>query len=289
MTIEITSPCCIHLGFVLLNDKLCELGITLESPQIQLTARPSQQLAVSGARAEVAYQHATALHLTGDVEIEIAIPAHMGLGSDEMLRASVASGLNANGLEGPSGLYGQAFTRGGLLLTGQDNQLIKRTPIAHVADEDAWVFVLVLPDVPDSLTEDFETQQLNALQTAAQHLRQDVHTDVLFDAVERNNFDSFAKALDRIYAANIAAFATIDQPLDLTDQARHILDILRARGTAFASRTLTGLGIYGLIKGASASRALRKTLVDDLGYFGPLVMGSICDNQGARIKTELQN
>ena len=285
MNIEITSPCCLHLGFVSLNGQICELGITLQSPQIQLAARPSQQLSVSGARAEMAYQHAAVLHLTGDVEIEIAIPAHMGLGSDEMMRVAVAGSLNTKDLSDPLGLHEHAFARGGLLLIGEDGQLLKRATISHIDDEDAWVFVLVLPSVPDGIADDFEAQQRAALHASAQHLRQDVNANVLFDAINRDDFSAFAVALAQIRAANAAAFAANGHPIELTDQDHHILELMRANGVAFAGRALTGLGLFGLIKGASASRALRKALVDNLGYFGPLVMGSICDNQAAQIKT----
>jgi hypothetical protein len=52
-------------------------------------------------------------------------------------------------------------------------------------------------------------------------------------------------------------------------------------GAAMCGRALTGLGLYGLIRSGRPSRELRAALTQHLGYFGPLVMASICDNHGA--------
>ena len=98
--IEIISPCLLHLGFVWHKQQVCELGVALQLPLIQFTAKPAPQLSISGARAQVAlsaaeyFLHKHHLPLEGEIEIESAIPAHMGLGSDAMLRASTVRALS---------------------------------------------------------------------------------------------------------------------------------------------------------------------------------------------------
>ncbi len=285
MKTEITSPCCLHLGFAHAEDgALCGLGITLQHPQIQLVARPSQTLSVSGARADVAYSHATSLNLTGYVEIEIAIPAHMGLGSDEMLRATVVRGLNPKDLEDSSGLYAHAFAEGGLVVVDEDGVLRHRVKFSSSGEEDDWVFVLVLPKEPDDIADDFEAKQLTKLRKSAHMLTSATSTDALFDSIAHYDFDAFTKALAEIHAANEAALAANGQPIEPSAQDREILSLMRANGAVMNAQALTGLGLYGLVKGRLASSTLRKALTQHLGYFGPLVTASICDNAGARVK-----
>lgn len=288
MRIELTSPCCLHLGLIRADDgALCELGLTLQHPPIQLSARPASHLSIVGPRADLAAAEAARLNLTGEIEIELAIPANMGLSSDGMLAAAMKR-LKAVWQGAPLSfrmtLPERACHEGGLLLTNDDGLVQARAEMAHAAEEDDWVVVLVLPKEPDDSPETFEADQRLRLIAAAHHLP-DLRADVaaLFDAARRDDFDAFTQSLSQVHAANEAALAVSSHPITLTDQDRAILEFMRGHGAACAARTLTGLGLYGWVKGGPASRALRKALTQHLGYFGPLVMASICDNQGARV------
>jgi predicted sugar kinase len=265
---------------------LCELGLTLQHPPTQLAARPAAQLSVFGPRAHVAAHEAARLGLTGQIEIELAIPANMGLGSDAIMTCAVSGALNPNSLQHPSGLPAHAFVGGGLLLVNNDGLLKQRATIVHEYEDDTWVFVLALPKEPDDLAETFEAGERSKLIAAARHLPHTIGAScaALLDAVARDDFDTFAGALAHLHAANEAALAADGHPIPLTEQERDILGFMRANGAAFAARALTGLGLYGLVKGGPASRTLRKALTQHLGYFGPLVMASICDNHGAKTK-----
>ncbi len=296
MRVEIVSPCCLHLGFVRgLDRSLCELTLALQHPPIQLTAQPAQQLLVSGARAGVAYRAAEDYfaHLGrppgGQIEVELAIPTFMGLGADEMLGLSVTRALahlsGAPDLPATYPVVRSAFERGGLALCDERGRPLQHARIAHADEEDDWVFVLVLPQAPDDIPDDFEARRYAALRDAAVRLDRSRTADALFDAVERNDFDAFAGALADLQASNEAALASNGQTIALDDREQDILAQMRAGGAALACRALTGLGLIGLIRGGPASRALRQKLVRHLGYFGPLVMASICDNQGAKLVT----
>ncbi len=291
--VNIVSPCCLHLGFARANGQLCELGIALQHPQIQLVARPSSQLSVSGPRADVmldAVEHLAHKHhlpLQGTIEIELAIPAHMGLGSDGMLRASAKHIMTIWHNIRTSfrvSLPEHAFTQGGVLLVNDEGLVQQRATIAHADDANEWVFVMIWPKEPDAIANDFEAQRLNELRRAAVNLSKLDTTD-LFDAVARNDFVAFADSLEAIHLANEAALAASGYPITLSEQDNDILDFVRANGAVVSWRAITGLALIGLIKGADPSRALRKALTEKLGYFGPLVMASICDNAGARVIT----
>src|SRR5438876_5484287 len=100
MQTELTSPACLLLGLAQLDGQICQLGITLQFPQIQLLARESPALAVSGARADLARRQAKhffehhKLAPQDEIEIELAIPQFMGLGSAAMLGLSIAQALS---------------------------------------------------------------------------------------------------------------------------------------------------------------------------------------------------
>jgi predicted sugar kinase len=306
MQIELTSPACLLLGLAQLDGQICQLGITLQFPQIQLLARDSPALAVSGARADLARRQAAHYfqqqHLPpqAEIEIELAIPQFMGLGSAAMLGLSIARALStlhalpaddvaglarAVGLADDEALEAHAFAQGGLLLVGENGALLRRHAITHQGEANDWVFVFVLPRPPGATPEMLEIDRRAALHTAARHLGADttnIITADLWPAVERDDIDAFAPALARIQTLNQAAIASAGQPATLTPQEQAILDIMRAAGALTAGRTLAGLGVYGLIKGGGPSRDLRRTLTERLGYFGGTVMASICDNNGAR-------
>src|SRR5262245_12226630 len=198
MYVELTTPACLLLGLVMLDGQPAQLGVTLRYPPIQLLARGAPVLTITGGRADLAYRQAerfdayrpTAIsahspaptsHATqpgcaplpsqrergaggaaphAEVEIELAIPAFMGLGSGAMLGLSVARALatlnsqladdaqelaRAVGLAADEALELHAFAQGGLLLVDSAGALRRRRSIAEHNEADDWVFVLVLP------------------------------------------------------------------------------------------------------------------------------------------------
>jgi hypothetical protein len=68
----------------------------------------------------------------------------------------------------------------------------------------------------------------------------------------------------------------------ITDEEAAILRLCQANGAAVGGRSLTGLALFALIQGASASVALRRKLAEHVGIRGGTVLGSIVDNRGAR-------
>jgi predicted sugar kinase len=247
-------------------------------------------LHVSGARADLAHRQSSALGVSGDIEIELAIPANMGLGSDRMLQACMARLAMTGRARRDAGaaparsLADHAFDRGGLLLVSDDARLLERAEIAHSDEKEDWAFVLVLPREPDGLPEHYESQRLAALiAAAADGPDGQAEAALLFAAARDDDFTGFARGLAAVHSTSEAMLSSAGADQPLTDRDREILGIMRAHGAAMCARALTGLGLYGLIQGGEPSRALRKVLVGRLGYFGPLVMASICDNRGARV------
>ena len=304
MNLTLISPACLLLGAVPVGGQPQQIGITLQHPPIQLDARSAAQLLATGGRADLANQQAARVverfHLPaqGDIEIELAIPSMMGLGSAGMLGLSVTQSLlalhgqdatdaatlaDAAGLSRPEALELHAFAQGGLLQVAADGQLARRAEIAH--DEDnAWIWVLVLPRLTAGMDETLEAQRRGALLAATAGTDDGAALgDALFAATAADDISAFADALAAIQQHNAAALERAGAHVPLSDDEQKLLEIMRAHGARVCGRAPAGLALFGLIQGGGPSRELRRTLANAIGLFGGTAMGSICANQGSRI------
>jgi len=305
MLIEITSPALLILGALRLEGKTHLLGVTLQYPPIQLFAQPAMALKVTGARADEARRQAEAFYdhhaLEGgaEIEIELAIPNHVGLGSGPMLGLSVAQAISwAHGLSfGHRPLLAQlldyeprhasfiyAFDQGGLLLVeaeaspGSFGAIRRRHAIEHPTDS-AWAFNFVFPKTPPGTPPTLEEDRLQALLAAAPRLDDEASrkaNEQLWDAAGGDDILSFANALMAIQSLNAEASPS------LTDEEQSILDVMREGGALAYGRTATGMGLFGLTKGSKPSIELRRKLQNHIGLSGGTVMATIADNAGAR-------
>jgi predicted sugar kinase len=310
MQVELTSPACLFLGMAKVDGQPCQLGVTLQYPPIQLAAHSSDTLLITGGRADLAYGQAERflqhnnLPRRGEVEIELAIPSFMGLGSAAMLGTSIAGTFAAlNGLpiddipalargagllSEDDTLEAQAFTQGGLLLVDRHGHVVRRFAIPPRGDEGDWVWVLVLPRVSGDILATLETERRAALHAASSQLADETERLVaaeLWLAAERDDIAAFAQALERIQMLNDAALDRGGMLPALSGEERKILAVMRENGARMCGRTPTGLGLYALIRGGGPSRTMRRALADHLGIFGGIVMASICDNAGARFQS----
>lgn len=296
-TLELAAPCCLTLAAARLDGRPALIGIALRHPPVQLEARPAPALGVSGARADAAYAAAAAFQrgrgLAGGaaLELELAVPSHMGLGSSAVVGLAAARALaalhdqpaddgaalaRAAGLAADDGLAAHAVGSGGLLAVGADGALLRRAALSHAEARD-WVFVLVLPRVPPGAPDDLEATLRGDLWAAAAALGDEaerIAAGALWPAVAADDIGAFAHALARLQALAPAA------PLGEAEAAT--LAVMRAEGALVCGRAPTGLSLYALIEGAEPSRRMRRALAARLGHGGGTVMATICDNDGAR-------
>jgi len=312
MLIEINSPACLPLGLARMDGKSHLLGITLKYPPVNLFTRPhAQNLKVTGARADKAYAYAERFlqhhqqAVRAEIGIERAIPNLMGLSSEVTLGLSVARTLavlyqlphetpelaRAVGLGAEHALAAAGFNAGGLLLVdvepGPDPWAASpalRQPITH-PDQQAWVFVFYFPRPANDVPKTLEADRLAELIRAAPHLSAETGRmvrDTLWPAVEKDDLVTFARALMALRQLNDEALAQGDAPPTYSTEEQSFVDLIRESGAPAWGRALTGLALFGLVRGADASLALRKQLQAKMGYFGGTVMASVTDNQGAR-------
>lgn len=317
MLIDITSPCSLPLGLVRLETErgpqTAWLSLTLKYPLVQLAAqRRPGGVFITGGRANLAAQQAERYYATrqrerqAEVEIEWAIYAHMGLGSEAMLGLSVARALawtNDDSVDDTPGLA-QAiglgpehapaiwgFQHGGLLLAATPDEaeqlppLLRRASIQHQDEEKDWAFVLFLPRTPENVSPTLEADRGAILLQAAPHLALETGrlvTEQLWPAVERDDIHEFAQALMALDHENRAALARAGAPIAITSELQATLDLMRDHGALAWGQSLTGLALFGLVQGAEASRELRRKLMAQVGHFGGTLLASITDNAGAR-------
>jgi predicted sugar kinase len=310
--IEIGAPASLPLALVRLPSGAAGLlGASLRYPPLNLAARAAAALSVTGARAF--HAHAAARHFLqaarlperGEVEIELAIPSLMGLGSDGILALGVAQALAwvhdqplgdmpglaaAAGLGPKHALETQGYAQGGVLLVdvsptrASSSHALRRSPLAH-PDEAAWVFVLFLPRAPDGAPEDLEAVRLAQQLASVAHLPAETGRLLdgeLWPALLRDDIDAFGRALTAIQALNASALEQAGTLPPLTRDEQAILELCRAHGAVACGRSPTGLALFALIRGARPSIALRQKLVERVGIRGGTVLGSIVDNRGAR-------
>lgn len=315
MFIEINAPASLPLGLVRLETetgpKTGLLGVTLQHPPVNLStqAHPTG-LQISGARADVAYVQAERflqlhrLPQRAEIEIELAIPSLVGLGSEPLLGLSTAQALAwLNNLplddiptlaQAVSLLPGDAlpmwsYARGGLLLVDVSAGTDLTTPplcrheLAH-PEKEAWAFVLVLPRLAPDTPETLEADWLLALLQVGPALSLETGrllSDQLWPALEADDLAAFGQSLMALQQLNEAALTAAGSSHPYTSEEQAILDLMRDHGTAAWGRSPTGLALYGLVKGARSSVELRNKLRQHLGFFGGRAMAAITDNQGA--------
>lgn len=273
------------------------LGVTLHTPTVSLAAYPASGLLVSGARANVALAFAERFLLAHGVpraaaiEVELAIPRAMGLGSEGLLGLAVGRalaelyGLPADvpslartlGLDSRHALLAHGFAHGGLLLAGTQPDatglapLLQRHELAQ-SDDEAWAWVLVLPHPPVGLALEFEEQRLEEWLHAAPATDGVNSAEPLWAAAKRDDLEGFGAALHE---------ALPDDELNDGEQA--VLEVMRAGGAAACGRVPTGLALYALMRGASATARLRQALSRSLGYDRGTITAAITSNHGVTV------
>lgn len=315
MLVEIEAPACLPLGIVRVQEReratTCLMGVALNYPPVQLGAAPGPELIVSGARAPKAYEFAERhlqAHpgwLPAEIDVDRAIPDFVGLSSDAMLALSVAQALAAVnrqrlehpgvlarilGLTAADALAVWAFHAGGLLfveLPGEGCQafptIVRRHEIAH-DPQDEWVWVLYLPRPPAGIPADLERERLDRLltvcpaATAAEPM--ETGRDMLW-ALEQADAAAFGQALLRVQSRVARDRDATSETLSSNKQ--DVLNLLQGQGAAAWGQSPTGMGIYGLVKGAHASLAARDALRNLVGFYRGTVTASDTNNRGVRM------
>jgi beta-ribofuranosylaminobenzene 5'-phosphate synthase len=295
----VKSPAVLPLGTVKNNGQPALVGITLLYPPIEMVVKPLGELSVTGGRAPVARAQALKWFEShnqppkAEIEIELAIPAHMGLGSDALMGLSVAYGLA--GLSGADqatdtthtvdigaewSLEANCQSQGGLQVVNLDGSASRRQALKH-DEKNAWVFVLYMPRTTNQTPANLEHAQRLALVQAAQTVQTDV--EPLWGAVVADDIEAFARELTIIQEQTAAALAQIGAPVILPEESERVLEAISKTGGLAYGQSFGGMALWGLFKGAATSQEARMLMRRVVGYEGGTVTAAITDNRGVTV------
>ena len=288
------------------------LGVSLKHVVAELSGRAAPGLAVTGGRAPLAlaqaerfYKH-FALEPHAELQIEWAIPVALGLGSQAVLGLSVARALallhglpahsgpalaEAIGLGAEHALETWAFERGGLLLVaaGSGTAGTLPEPLARrefgQPERDAWALVMFHQKAPAGTPETLEADRAASLRAAAPHLPAEsgrLIQDEMWPALAADDIARFGQALMALHALNREALGRMGAEHSLAPEEQEVLDMFSSNGAYAWGRSLTGLALYGLVRGQTMAAEMKKKLLALKGHFAGTTMATSMANEGAR-------
>ncbi|MEM7116065.1 MAG: hypothetical protein AAF614_26730 [Chloroflexota bacterium] len=167
--------------------------------------------------------------------------------------------------------------------------VVQRVTLTHERENDAWAIVLFFPRVPEGISEDFEAEQYAAALKASSHLSAksgELVTKGMKTAVQVGDIIAFGQSLMLLQQMNSQALAKARRLIDLEEQDRQVIEVMKATGAVAWGRSMTGLAMWGLVKGGDASRVMRKKVLEQVGYFGGIVLATVAENEGSRYNIE---
>jgi beta-RFAP synthase len=277
----------LHIGFVDLNGSLGRrfgsAGLTLEGIGVSLTAQRARGLSASGPQAERAQRYAQALlaslSLTGGVRIDIeeAIPEHVGLGSGTQLGLAVGVALaSLYGLDltprqlaalhergQRSGIGIAAFESGGFLLDGGRGMHDVPPPLVARADfPDDWRVLLVQDDGMQGLHGVRELQAFQSLppfpEALAAHLCRLMLMQILPALLERD-LDAFGRGVAQMQREVGDYFAPVQGGPFTSPRVGEALRWLETEGIAGVGQSSWGPTGFAIVGSEQQARALERS------------------------------
>lgn len=291
------------------------LGVTMQHVIVQLRARAASKTFITGPRANVAGSAASQFnsHHTikshAEIEIELAIPTLLGLGSTSIMLLAVARALaQLNGLPTHDiSALGQAidlqlpgaelemagFQVGGLLLVeingehGSYPNIMRRHELRH-DDLNSWA-IPMLQALPESNTPpDLERNNYRNLVEAGAHLN--LESGYLFDkylwpAVVSDDYPGFTHALSMLQTLTLRALQDAGTPTVLSEFEQSVLSNLREAGASATAQSLFGLTLFGFTQGNKNTAKAKRSLMAHVGHEAGSTIATLTNNSGASLTT----
>ena len=306
--LELNGAACLPLALTTADDGApAVLSVALQHPPLQARAGLSRHFSVTGPCADRAtavlqraYDHFAFQKLL-NVEIELAIPTEMGLGSDAVT-AFVMLQLAArlNGLDASLETLAAALDRtmyhpfqlkamqsGGLSLANADTF---GAPLAHADlrgdEKNAWAFVLVMPRLASEEYGASEAQQMSRLiaeaaEGGAPHSA--IVEEELLPAVAGDDLSAFGHVLTRLQADNTQLWASANLNAPVTPWEQSVFAVMCEHGAVATGRSLTGRALFALARGARSTIDMRTALRGVVGRDQGTMIATIAANIGAHI------
>jgi len=293
VTVRIEAPARLHLGFIdvsgTLERRFGSLGLTVEEFATGLTLRRAPHFDARGPQAERASAYLRRLlddydpPVSAALEVERAIPEHVGLGSGTQLAlavgrafatvfdASISNAALAARLDrgARSGIGIGAFEQGGFVLDGGRGTSGHYPPvIARLEFPPSWRVLLVFDRAQRGLFGEAERAAFRALQTFPQHKAAHLaHLTVmrLMPALVEQDCAAFGSAIGEIQRTVGDYFAQAQGGRFTSPAVGAVLAWLESKGIAGVGQTSWGPTGFAVIESQVRAHAL---LVEARERFG---------------------
>jgi beta-ribofuranosylaminobenzene 5'-phosphate synthase len=311
--VRVKTPARLHLGLIDMNGDLGRmfggLGVGIDHPNVIVEAQNAENFAVTGQEAELAttmakrflcaYQVQPKVH----INVEEAIPAHIGLGSGTQfslaiavalarlfnVKASVSELAVAMGRARRTGVGTAIFETGGFVVDGGKNLSNKKFPpqIYRQPFPSEWRFIVAIPNLNKGLSNSEETSAFGKLsKMPAEDVGQICRLIMLklLPAIAEHDIENFGDALTKIQVITGNHFAQAQGGTYSSPAAAECIEFMKKAGVYGVGQSSWGPTLYGAVKQNETKQVLSKVKA----YLGKSVGGQVfiarANNRGASIK-----
>ena len=308
--VSVFAPARLHMGFIDLSGSLDRhfgsIGIALNEHATRLSLTSGEKRVITGPSAERADKCLTlmcqALNVSDKltVNIETAIPEHIGLGSGTQMSLAIGSALNAyyglglgvrdiaalmdRGLR--SGIGIGIFERGGLVVDGgRGEKTITPPVIVHLDIPASWRFILVLDKRGQGLHGQQEIEAFKVLPTFPRHEVERLCYLLMMKglpAVAENNIVDFGNVISQLQCSVGEHFAAAQGGVFTSPEVAVAMKWLAQQGAVAIGQTSWGPTGFCAIDGVSLAESITEEAVQKFSYFDNLsfVTASACNSGG---------
>jgi len=283
-TVSVIAPARLHMGFIDLSGSLGRhfgsIGVALNEHATRLSVTPAAQRTITGDCAERADQCLTmlckALNVSDKVHIEIeaAIPEHVGLGSGTQMSLAIGSALNAlyglglsvreiasvmdRGLR--SGIGIGVFEQGGLVVDGGRGENTIIPPVlVHFDIPCDWRFILVFDKRGQGLHGQQEIQAFKKLPPFPQQEAARLCYLLLMrglPAVAENNIVQFGEVISQLQQSVGEHFSVAQGGVFTSPEVTQAMHWLAEQGAVAIGQTSWGPTGFCAVDGAESAESL---------------------------------
>jgi beta-ribofuranosylaminobenzene 5'-phosphate synthase len=282
--VSVIAPARLHMGFIDLSGALGRhfgsIGVALNEQATRLTVTGADRRSISGpsaARAEKCLTilcEAFGVPDTLEINIECAIPEHVGLGSGTQMSLAIGAALNAfydlglnvrdiakvmvRGLR--SGIGIGVFEQGGLVVDGGRGEHTITPPLlARMAIPEAWRFILVFDKRGQGLHGLQEIQAFQELPLFPRREAEQLCYLLLMQAlpaVAENDIAKFGEVITRLQRSVGEHFAAVQGGIYTSADVATAMQWLAEQGAVAVGQTSWGPTGFCMVNGADRAAAL---------------------------------
>lgn len=297
-TVTVTAPARLHMGFIDLSGSLGRhfgsIGLALNEITTRLTMSRSDECIVSGVASERALQCTKLLCQTLNVSdslkinIDSAIPEHVGLGSGTQM--SLAIGMALNKLYGlglsvreiaqltergaRSGIGIGVFEQGGLVVDGgRGDNTVTPPIIAHMDVPEDWRFLLVFDKRGQGLHGDQEIEAFRELPPFPHQEAARLCYLLMMQglpALAEKDIEKFGEVITQLQRSVGEHFASAQGGIFTSPEVGEVIDWMAGQGAVALGQTSWGPTGFCAIEGEARAETLKQTAERKFSHFDTL-------------------